>query len=230
MFCPELLRRFWSDQSETYTGWIYMGWSWTPPRGGDVGPSVCLWEVSELRSSQHFTNPSVFFQCSLLNLSWGFSRINLKPIQIEYIWVGVVHLPLMAASHRPFFCERGRNLDLYYIDLSWLAIIYRWAIIQESCLIPRKPLLTDVLSFLDLYYIDLSWFGNYFRWAIIQESCLITRKPLLIGVLSFLVLSTYILSWLGNYFRWAIIQISCLITRKPLLIDILSFLDLYYIN
>ena len=67
-----------------------------------------------------------------------------------------------------------------------MEISYRWAIIQESCLITRKPLLTDVLSFLDLYYIDPSWFGNYFRWAIIQESCLITRKPLLIDVLSFL--------------------------------------------
>ena len=110
MFCPELLRRFWSDQSETYTDWIYMGWSCTPPLGGDVGPSVCLWEVSELRSPQHFTNPECFFQCSLLNLSWGFSRINLKPIQIEYIWVGVVHLSLRAASHRPFFCQRGLNL------------------------------------------------------------------------------------------------------------------------
>ena len=27
---------------------------------------------------------------------------------------------------------------------------------QESCLIARKALLIDVLSFLDLYYIDLS--------------------------------------------------------------------------
>ena len=56
-----------------------------------------------------------FFQCSLLNLSWGFSRINLKPLQIEYIWVGVVHLPLGAASHRPFFYERGQNLSPYSI-------------------------------------------------------------------------------------------------------------------
>ena len=57
---------------------------------------------------------------------------------------------------------------------------------QESCLIARKALQIDVLSFLDLYYIDLSWFENYFRWAIIKESCLIARKALQIDVLSFL--------------------------------------------
>ena len=101
-----------------------------------------------------------------------------------------------------------------------------WAIIQESCLITRKPLLIDVLSFLDLYYIDVSWLAIIYRWAIIQESCLITRKPLLTDVLSFLDLYYIDLSLFGNYFRWAIIQESCLITRKPLLIDVLSFLDL----
>ena len=110
MFCPELLRRFWSDQSETYTDWIYMGWSCTPPLGAmSVRPFVCE-RCRNLGPHSILLIPSVFFQCSLLNLSWGFSRINLKPIQIEYIWVGVVHLPLRAASHRPFFCERGRNL------------------------------------------------------------------------------------------------------------------------
>ena len=72
---------------------------------------------------------------------------------------------------------------------------FRWAIIQESCLIARKALLIDVLSFLGLYYIDLSWFENYFRWAIIQESCLIARKLLLIDVLSFLDLYYIDLSW-----------------------------------
>ena len=64
--------RFWSDQSETYTDWIYTGWSCTPPLGGDVGPSVCLWEVSELRSPQHFTNPSVFFPMLSPELVLGF--------------------------------------------------------------------------------------------------------------------------------------------------------------
>ena len=72
-------------------------------------------------------------------------------------------------------------------------------IIQESCLITRKPLLIDVLSFLDLYYIDLSWLAVIYRWAIIQESCLITRKSLLIDVLSFLDLYYIDLSWFGNY-------------------------------
>ena len=101
-----------------------------------------------------------------------------------------------------------------------------WAIIQESCLITRKLLLIDVLSFLDLHYIDLSWLAIIYRWAIIQESCLITRKPLLTDVLSFLDMYYIDLSLFGNYFRWAIIQESCLITRKPLLIYVLSFLDL----
>ena len=57
---------------------------------------------------------------------------------------------------------------------------------QESCLIARKPLLIDVLSFLDLYYIDLTWLAIIYRWAITQENCLIIWKPLLIDVLSFL--------------------------------------------
>ena len=81
MFCPELLRRFWSDQSETYTDWIYMGWSCTPPLGGDVGPSVCLWEVSELRSPQHFTNPSVFSNV----LSWTCPGVLVGSIWNLYI-------------------------------------------------------------------------------------------------------------------------------------------------
>ena len=73
--------------------------------------------------------------------------------------------------------------------------IFRWAIMQESCLIAREALLIDVLAFLDLYYIDLSWFENYFRWVIIQESCLIARKTLLIDVLSFLVLYYIDFNW-----------------------------------
>ena len=60
---------------------------------------------------------------------------------------------------------------------------------QESCLITRKPLLIDVLSFLGLYFIDLSLLAIIYRWAKIQESCLITRKPLLIDVVSFLDLN-----------------------------------------
>ena len=32
---------------------------------------------------------------------------------------------------------------------------------QESCLIDRKALLIDMLSFLDLYYIDLSLFDFF---------------------------------------------------------------------
>ena len=90
MFCPELLRRFWSDQSETYTDWIYMGWSYTPPLGGDVGPSVCLWEVSEVRSPQHFTNPSVFFfnilswTCPgvLVGSIWNLYRLNIYGLEL----------------------------------------------------------------------------------------------------------------------------------------------------
>ena len=94
-----------------------MGWSFAPPLGGDVDSSVCLWEASELRSPQHLTNPSNFFQCSVLNSDEGFGRINLKPIQIEYIWVEVVHLPLEAMSVRPFVCERCRNLGSHSILL-----------------------------------------------------------------------------------------------------------------
>ena len=70
------------------------------------------------------------------------------------------------------------SLDLYYIDLSWLGNYFRWAIIQESCIITRKPLLIDVLSFLDLCYIEVSWFGNYLRWAIIQETCQVLENHL----------------------------------------------------
>ena len=103
-------------------------------------------------------------------------------------------------------------------------------IIQESCLITRKPLRINVFSFLDLYCIDVSWFGNYLRWVIIQESCLITGKTLLIDVLSSIDLYYIDLSGFGNYFRWVKIQESCLITRKELLIDVLSFLDLYSID
>ena len=124
-------------------------------------------------------------------------------------------------------CHREYACPVVYFkqrQLKW------WAIIQESCLIARKALLIDVLSFLDLYYIDLSWFENNFRWAIIQESCLNARKTLLIDVLSFLGLYYIDLSWFENYFRWAIIQESCLFIRKTLLIDILAFLDLHYID
>ena len=72
-----------------------------------------------------------------------------------------------------------------------------WAIIQESCLIARKALLIDVLSFLDLYYIDLSWFENYFRWAIKQENCLNARKTLLIDciILPMPILHRFKLIW-----------------------------------
>ena len=59
----------------------------------------------------------IFFQCFVLNSSDGFGRINLKPIQIEYIWVEVVHLPLGAMSVRPFVCERCRNLGPHSILL-----------------------------------------------------------------------------------------------------------------
>ena len=44
-------------------------------------------------------------------LSWTPPTVfNLKPIQIKYIWVEVVHLSLGAMSVRPFVCERCRNL------------------------------------------------------------------------------------------------------------------------
>ena len=59
----------------------------------------------------------IFFQCFVLNSDDGFGRINLKPIQIEYIWVEVVHLPLGAMSVRPFVCERCRNLGPHSILL-----------------------------------------------------------------------------------------------------------------
>ena len=89
---------------------LYMGWSCTPPLGAmSVRPFVCE-RCRNLGPHSILLIRVFFFQCSLLNLSWGFGRINLKPIKIEYIWVGVVHLPLRAASHRPFFCERCRNL------------------------------------------------------------------------------------------------------------------------
>ena len=117
VLCVELVLGFWSDQSETYTYWKYMGWSFAPPLGGDVDSSVCLWEASELRSPQHLTNPSDFFQCFVLNSSKGFGRINLKPIQIEYIWVEVVDLSLGAMSVRPFVCDRCRNLGPHSILL-----------------------------------------------------------------------------------------------------------------
>ena len=117
VLCVELVLGFWSDQPETYTYWKYMGWSIAPPFGGDVDSSVCLWEASELRSPQHLTYPSDFFQCFVLNSDEGFGRINLKPMQIEYIWVEVVHLPLGAMSVRPFFCERCRNLGPHSILL-----------------------------------------------------------------------------------------------------------------
>ena len=92
-----------------------MGWSFGPPHGGDVGKSVCLWEMSELRSPQHFGNPSGFFQCCVLNLAKGVSGINLKPIGIEYIWFKVVQLPVGATSVRPFVCEKCRNLTPHSI-------------------------------------------------------------------------------------------------------------------
>ena len=116
--CPRVL----SDQSETYTYWIYMGWSFAPPLGGDVDSSVCLWEASELRSPQHLTNPSDLFHCFVLSSDEGFGRINLKLIQIEYIWVEVVHIPMEAMSVRPFVCERCRNLgphNIFSTVLSW---------------------------------------------------------------------------------------------------------------
>ena len=50
-----------------------------------VCPFVCE-RCRNLGPPQHFTNPSDFFQCSILNLSCGFGRINMKPLQIEYIW------------------------------------------------------------------------------------------------------------------------------------------------
>ena len=67
--------------------------------------------VRGVETAQHFINPSNFFQCSILNLSWSFGRINLKPIQIGYIWVGVVHFPLAAALHRAFFLWEGSELS-----------------------------------------------------------------------------------------------------------------------
>ena len=149
VLCVELVLGFWSDQSETYTYWIYMGWSLHLPLRGDVDSSVWLWEVSELRSPQHFTNPSDFFQCSILNLSRGFGRINLKPIHIEYIWVGVVHLPLGAASHRPVFCERGRNLAphstqhfndfKWYFFLSWTRLNKKSKARQDHMKVMSRP-------------------------------------------------------------------------------------------
>ena len=59
----------------------------------------------------------IFFQCFVLNSSDGFGRISLKPIQIEYIWVEVVHLPMGAMAVRPFVCERCRNLGPHSILL-----------------------------------------------------------------------------------------------------------------
>ena len=56
------------------------------------------------------------------------------------------------------------------------------SIIQESCLITRKPHLINVLSFPDLYYIDttlstsLNLICLIFMWTIIQESCRFTEK------------------------------------------------------
>ena len=117
VLCVELVLGFWSDQSETYTYWKYMGWSFAPFLGGDVDSPVCLWEASELRSPQHLTNPSDFFQSFVLNSSKGFGRINLKPIQIEYIWVEVVDISLGVMSIRPFVCERCRNLGPHSILL-----------------------------------------------------------------------------------------------------------------
>ena len=199
MFCPELLRGFWSDQSETYTDWICVGWNCTPPLGGDFGPFVCLWEVSEIRSPQHFTNQSDFSYA----LSWTCPGVLVGSILNLYRF-NIYGLEL---STSPWGRRRTFRFSVRGVG-TWFWNYFRWAIIQESCLITRKPLLIDVLSFLDLYYIDLSWKAIVFMWAIIQESCLITRKPLLIDVLSYLDLYYIDLSWFRNYFRWAVLQES----------------------
>ena len=193
--------------------------------GGDVGPSVCLWEVSELRSPQHFTNPSVFFSMfypelvlefrsdqsetytdwiymgwRLCTSPWGRRRTvrfsvwglgNLAPHSTQHFndfkWYFFCHELVWTKSQRHVKITwrscKGHVKATLRLWHDWVGDNTRfdhWAITQESCLITRKPLLIEVLSFLDLYYIDLSWLAIVFMWAIIQESCLITRKPLLI--------------------------------------------------
>ena len=57
---------------------------------GDVGLSVCLWEVSELRSKKHFTNPSDFFSnvlswtCPgvLFGSIWNLYRLNICGLKL----------------------------------------------------------------------------------------------------------------------------------------------------
>ena len=54
---------------------------------------------------------------------------SLKPIQIEYIWVEVVYLPLGAMSVHPFVCERCRNLgphNILLIRVLFLSNVLSW--------------------------------------------------------------------------------------------------------
>ena len=80
-----------------------------PNLGGDVGLSVCLWEVSKLRSPQQFTNPSDLFPMFCPEPLLGFWS-DQSETYIDSIYMGWRCVFFLGGPHRPFVCEWGRNL------------------------------------------------------------------------------------------------------------------------
>ena len=164
--------------------------------------SVRQLEQSELRPTRYFSDWSDFFQCCVINLPKGFGQIDLKPTWIEYIWVGVVHLPSKAASDRPFVFERDQNLGPHSISMSWIMMFFFLSFLSWTSPKPsqRYVLVTSrsyqghvkATSRLHQYHVDDN---TIFKVGDNKESCLFTRKPLLIDVLSFLDLYYIDLSW-----------------------------------
>ena len=120
-----------------------------------VCPSVCLWEASELRSGQHLTIPSDFFPMFCPELLRRFWSDQSETLQIEYIWVEVVHLPLGAMSVRPFVCEKCRNLGPHSI----LLIRVLLAQVTKS---PRAIAIGRCLSFV----------RSFVRWLTFHINCI----------------------------------------------------------
>ena len=90
VLCVEVVLGFWSDQSETYTYWKYMGWSFAPLLGGDVDSSIYMWEARNLGPHSIWLIQAIFSNVLtwtpprvLVGSIWNIFRLNIYGLKLN---------------------------------------------------------------------------------------------------------------------------------------------------